>query len=112
MKTLSDFLRLCCEQIDLPEPDVCRCLVLHLQQSGITEQDIVLYINYPEYTEAELAGVFGLRQSTVSRALARVRAAWPTLLTDPEVTRHSRVDHLPHMVPYAPWMDDEIKVRF
>jgi hypothetical protein len=45
---------------------------------------IELWINYPAYTEAELADIFGVPRQRVSRALASVRRAWPDLRLDTE----------------------------
>ncbi len=112
MKTFNDFIDLCCEQIPWPEADVRRLLAAHLINVKLTERDVVIYINYPEYTEPELATAFGVAQSTISRSLDAVRTAWPTLLSDPEITRRERQDHLPRATTYKPWMDAMIRAKF
>jgi len=111
LKTFNDFIDVCCEQIGLPDSDVRRCLSLHLTQAGITEQDVVLYINYPEYTEQDLAATFHLSKSAVGRALTRVRKAWPSLLTDPDCNQHG-APALRNMLRYVPSMDERVTVKF
>jgi len=88
LKTFSDFVDVCCKQIPLPETDVRRLLALHLRNAKIAERDIIVYINYPEYTERELAIALDLSESAVRRTLNRVRKAWPPLLNDPGVNQH------------------------
>ncbi|MEN6534502.1 MAG: hypothetical protein ABFD89_12615 [Bryobacteraceae bacterium] len=110
-KTFNDFIDLCCEQIPWPEADVRRTLDAHLAAAKLTAQDIELYINYPEFTQAELAGMYGISFQAVSERLARVRRAWPSLLRDPVVEQHG-VPSLTNMAPYEPWMDGDVKHKF
>ena len=111
MKTFADFVDLCCEQTALPEADAQRCLLLHMESSHVSEQDVVIYINYPEYTESEMGRILGLSRRAVSRALARVRRAWPTLRNDP-ITRGNGTASIPEMISYESWMDDQITHQF
>lgn len=111
MKTFADFVDLCCEQTALPEADARRCLLLHMDSGHISEQDVVIYINYPEYTESEMGRILGLSQRAVSRALARVRKVWPALRNDP-IVRENGTASIPEMVSYESWMDDQVTHKF
>jgi hypothetical protein len=111
VRYFQDFVDLCCEQVGLPEADVRRCLTLHLEAADITEHDIEVYINYPAMTEAELAEAFDASESAIGRTLARVRKAWPSLMTDPEC-RQNGTPSLPAMLPYAEWMDEVTIQKF
>lgn len=85
MKTFADFIDLACTETGLPTEDARRVLSLHLKQNNITEWHVELYINYPEYTEAELAEHFGMTRAAVQRALQTVRRVWPSLQSDPKM---------------------------
>ena len=111
MKTYNSFIDLCCEQIPWPEAEVRRVLQLHLEAAHISERDVELYINYPEFTEEQLAVHFGVPRSTVGGRLARIRRAWPSLLRDPGVNQHG-APFLPAMLTYEPWMDEFTVQKF
>ena len=87
-KTFFNFVRSCAAEFGWPEEDARRCLALHLGAARTSEQDIEIYLNYPEYTVEELARAYNLSDSAVRRALDRVRRAWPSLLRDPDVNQH------------------------
>ena len=46
---------------------------MRLKELGLTRRHVELYINYPEWTTAELGRVFGMTRHSVDRALARIR---------------------------------------
>jgi hypothetical protein len=110
-KTFHDFIDLCCEQIPWPEADVRRTLASHLSAAKLTERDVELYINYPEYTLVQLAADYGMSFQAVSERLARVRRAWPSLLKDPVVEQHG-VPSVQNMTSYEPWMDGIVTHKF
>ena len=111
MKTFNDFIDLCCEQISWPEAEVRRCVALHMEAGGISEQDVALYINYPAHTEHELAKIFGLTRRAVQCALSRVRRVYPSLRNDATPTQHGAAQ-TPKMVSYEPWMDEIVTDKF
>ena len=97
--TYNDFVQLCCDEFYWPEEDVRRVLAAHLAEAHVTEQDVEIYLNYPEYTEKELAVMFGMRQQNVSNRLTRVRRAWPSLmLHDPVMDGKRGSPELRHML--------------
>ena len=110
-KTFTDFIDLCCEQIPWPEADVRRTLGEHLAAARLTERDVELYINYPEFTLMELAAMYGMTFQAVSERLGRIRRAWPSLLKDPVVEQHG-VPSLGNMTPYEPYMDSQVTHTF
>jgi hypothetical protein len=111
MKTFNDFIDRCCEQIPLPEADVRRTLLLHLDAAGISTQDVEIYINYPELTQRGLARWFSLSEPAICRTLNRVRKAWPALLHDPDVNQHGSVSPR-NVLQYNEWMDPQILQKF
>jgi len=90
------------EETGLPEPDIHRILALHLKSVHLTVRHLELYLNYPAWTEQELADLFGITQDGVSDALAAVRRAWPGLRFDvshegdygvPALENMKRIEH-------------------
>lgn len=111
MKSFQDFIDTCCEQLGRPDDDVQRLLKAHMVLAGITERDVIVYINYPAYTEAALAAALDISESAVARTLARVRRAWPSLQGDPSIPQHGGPS-LPKMQRYEPYMDIDVVERF
>lgn len=48
-----------------------------LKSKQLTPTHLVVYINYPAWSEQELADKFGVGQDYISKMLASVRRAWP-----------------------------------
>lgn len=112
LKTFNDFIDLCCEEYpSLPEAEVRRVLAAHLAAAKLTERDIELYINYPEFTLVQLGEMYGLTFQAVSERLARIRKAWPSLRKDPVVEQRG-VPSVPNMTAYEPWMDASVTHKF
>jgi hypothetical protein len=65
-----------------PVEDVCRTLGLHLQSKQLTIRHLELYLNYPAWSESDLARMFSLSRKNVVTHLAAVRRAWPGLRFD------------------------------
>ncbi len=87
-KTYTDFIQICCEELGWPDAEVRRCLQFHIFAARITEQQVEIYLNYPERTKKELADMFGMTVGQIGRVLRRVRKAWPSLLTYPMIKQH------------------------
>lgn len=110
LKQIDEFLAICAETTQQDIEYVRRVL----QQQHISDLDIELYVNYPDWTEYELAAEFGMTQPNVHARLARLRSILPTL-------RRDFISCNPHPVPAVQNMDriefsdsdrlDEDKIR-
>jgi hypothetical protein len=78
----ADFVTLVQVDTGWPIEDVRRTLALHLKSKQLTVQHLEIYLNYPTWTETELAAVFNLTQPQVSERLSAVRRAWHGLRLD------------------------------
>lgn len=97
-----DFVIRVAAETGFPEDDVLRCLELHLHSTRLTARGVELYLNYPAWSQAELADVFQMPQQQVAKALAAVRRAWPGLRFDspdegkygvPALENMKRIEH-------------------
>lgn len=78
----ADFVARIQAETGWPVEDVQRVLDLHLQSKQLTIQHLELYLNYPAWTEDDLANAFGLTRKRVSSRLQAIRRAWPGLRFD------------------------------
>jgi len=70
-----------------------------MKSHRLSKRDLVVYLNYPLFTQEELALRFGFSdQSELSRLLNRVRNALPTLQKDPDFTGVHGIPALHHML--------------
>jgi hypothetical protein len=90
LKTFEDFVIIACHEAspkagnltDLQKAAMCIRIDVRLAELGLTRRHVELYLNYPEWSERQLAAAFGMRQKSVNRALARVRRSWPSFRLD------------------------------
>lgn len=69
-------------------------------------EDAEIYINYPAWTEQEIANRLGMSKRAVQRALARVRRTYPSLRNDPD--GRQGLPNLSHMQPIDSGSYEEI----
>ncbi len=79
---IDDFVAAIAQDTGWPAEDARRTLDFHLASKQLTAEHLELYLNYPAWTEQNLADAFGLSRPRVSERLAAVRRAWPGLRFD------------------------------
>ena len=97
LKTFDDFIEVAYREIGWPESDVRRCIELHLETKRLTKRHIELFINYPEWTERELARAYQIPRTKVQRMLAKVRKSWHGLRLDMPIKQRDECPELRHM---------------
>jgi hypothetical protein len=70
------------EETGWPEEDAIAFLDRCLTSRRLTARHLELYLNYPVWSQQELAEAFSMPQYMVSRHIAAVRRAWPGLRFD------------------------------
>lgn len=60
----------------------------------ICTQDVEIYINYPAWTQQQVADHLGITRYQVQASLKRVRAAFPSLQNDPMPRGIPELDHM------------------
>jgi hypothetical protein len=94
---IDDFIQSIQDETGLPEEDVQRMLVLHLRSKRLMARSLELYLNYPAWTQAELAEKYRMPRRQVGHALEAVRRAWPALRFDPTNEGNNGVPALENM---------------
>ena len=77
-----DFITLVSKETGFQYQDAEKLIAQHLRSARLTPLHVVLYINYPAYTERELAERLSIHKDTVRRHLGAVRRAWRGLRFD------------------------------
>lgn len=105
LKVFEDFVIAACHVADRNADSVAEFqkaamrirIDIRLGELGLTRRHVELYINYPEWTERELAAAFSMKQKAVDRALARVRRSWPSFRLETATRQDDECPQLRHM---------------